>query len=70
MTSRFAHPDFDRFDFSEIPVNRDVCLMDECWIDDYEKALISLFEGGNYEEIGYIAPVTWTAQPFVDTRRP
>lgn len=51
----FDHPRFDKYSFEEIPLNRDLFLMDEIWLDEYEKSLVTMFEGGDYESVGYIS---------------
>jgi len=51
----FDHVDFDRYSFEKIPLDRDLYLMDEKWMAEYEQALLKLFNGGPYETVGYIA---------------
>lgn len=51
----FDHPKFDTYDFEQIPLNRDLYLMDEIWMDEYEKSFVTFFDGGKYENIGYIS---------------
>jgi hypothetical protein len=41
--------------FERIPVDRDLYLMDEKWMPAYKEALITLFRGGEYDNIGYIS---------------
>jgi hypothetical protein len=50
----FNHPDFDNYDFERVPLDRDVFLMDEKWLESYARAMVSGFEGGTYENVGYI----------------
>ncbi|NWJ39499.1 MAG: hypothetical protein HXX12_00825 [Geothrix sp.] len=51
----FTHPDFEVIPFEEVPLDRDVFLMGEQWLKDYESAMISMFDGGEYPNVGYIA---------------
>ena len=51
----FDHPLFDTYSFEEIPLNRDLYLMDEIWLDEYEQSLVTLFEGGDDKSVGYIS---------------
>jgi hypothetical protein len=51
----FEHPYFDVYRFDAIPLDRDCFLMDVAYIEDYEKSLLSVFSGGDYEPIGYIS---------------
>lgn len=51
----FDHSLFDKYNFEEIPLNRDLYLMDEIWMAEYEKAWVTMFEGGDYENVGYIS---------------
>ncbi|MCH9020836.1 MAG: hypothetical protein IIA73_10795, partial [Proteobacteria bacterium] len=51
----FDHPRFDKYSFEDIPLNRDLYLMDEMWLGAYEQSLVTMFEGGDYENVGYIS---------------
>lgn len=51
----FDHELIEKHPFEAIPLNRDLYLMDEKWMPDYEKALLTLFGGGEYNAVGYIA---------------
>jgi len=51
----FDHPLFDKYRFEDIPLDRDIFLMDEVWVAEYEKSLVTVFEGGTYENVGYIS---------------
>ena len=44
----FEHPYFDVYRFDTIPLDRDCFLMDEAYIEEYEKSLLSVFSGGDY----------------------
>lgn len=51
----FEHLYFDVYPFDDIPLDRDCFLMDETYIEEYEKSLLSVFSGGDCEPIGYIS---------------
>src|SRR5262245_35093535 len=51
----FEHEYFDKYAFEEVPLNRDIYLMDELWMKDYERAWLSFFAGGECENVGYIS---------------
>lgn len=51
----FDHPLFRIYAFEEVPLDRDVFLMDEQWLDQYEASLVALFNRGEYENVGYIS---------------
>lgn len=51
----FDHREFRKYDFKDVPLNRDVFLMDEKWIEEYDKALVGMFDGGEYPIVGYIS---------------
>jgi hypothetical protein len=53
----FDHEAFDKYSYEETPVNRDIYLMDEKWMAEYEASLVEVFNGNgaNYEPVGYIS---------------
>lgn len=51
----FDHELFNTYPFESVPLNRDVFLMDEQYLAEYEASLVSLFNGGEYENVGYIS---------------
>src|ERR1022692_1101501 len=53
----FEHEHFDKYAFKDIPLNRDIYLMDEKWMHDYEASLLSVFagNGAEYKPVGYIS---------------
>jgi hypothetical protein len=55
MQERFRHPEFRTYRFEDVPLNRDVFLIDECWLPEYEDARIELFNGGDWRPVGYIS---------------
>ncbi|MBT9612613.1 MAG: hypothetical protein IV108_05015 [Burkholderiales bacterium] len=55
MSRHFTHPQFDRFEFEAIPLNRDVFLMDEQWLPEWEATYLDLFKGKQFRNVGYIS---------------
>ena len=53
----FDHEMFDNYRFEEIPLDRDIYVVDEAYLHDYEGSMLRLFEGGEYEYIGYVSYV-------------
>lgn len=51
----FDHEDFDVYPFEAVPVNTDSYLMDECYIEEYEQAMLDTFSGGEGPDVGYIS---------------
>ena len=51
----FDHKLFITYPFEDVPLNRDVFLMDEQWLDQYETAMVALFNGSEYDNVGYIS---------------
>jgi hypothetical protein len=52
----FDHSQFRKYAFEEVPKDRDLYLMDEKWIHDYERAWIAYLEGpGDLDHVGYIS---------------
>ena len=41
----FEHEHFDEYVYEDIPTNRDIYLMDEKWMAEYEASLIKVFQG-------------------------
>jgi len=54
----FDHPDFDKIEYHELPIERDVYLYDEMFLTDYESMMLRFFEGEPYENIGKITDVS------------
>lgn len=50
----FEHPKFDNYSFEEIPLDRDIYLMDESYIHEYEDMLLKVFNDGEYKNVGYV----------------
>lgn len=55
MTRNFTHPQFEHFDFEKVPLDRDVFLMDERWLSEWEAGYLDLFEGKEFPNVGYIS---------------
>jgi hypothetical protein len=55
MAPIFVPLGFEKYAFEEIPADEDLYLMDEVWLDEYEKYLVSRFEGGGFKSVGYVA---------------
>lgn len=55
MTHHFTHPQFQHFAFEAVPLDRDVFLMDESWLPDWEAAYLEFFEGKEFRNVGYIS---------------
>ena len=51
----FDHPLIELLSFDEIPLNRDIFMMDERWMAAYEQDLLKMFDGTNYEPSGYVS---------------
>jgi hypothetical protein len=51
----FQHKYFDNFTFEEVPLNQDLYLVDECYLPEYEKVMLSVFDGGDYQSVGYVS---------------
>jgi len=55
----FDHEFFDVYSYEEIPLNRDCYLMDEIYIEEYEKSWVNVFNGGDSEPyaVGFISHI-------------
>lgn len=53
----FQHEKFDNYTFEDVPLNRDLFLVDERFLNDYSKAMLSFFDGDEYQYIGEIVAV-------------
>ena len=52
----FNHEKFNVYDFKDIPLNEQVYIIDEIYINDYEAQLLKFFnDGENYNPIGYVS---------------
>ncbi len=54
----FQHEDFDNYKFEEIPLNRDLFLIDECYLHQYENAMLKVFDGKKYQHVGKVGYIT------------
>jgi hypothetical protein len=48
---------FHRYELADIPLNRDIYLVDELYAQEYEEVLLSVFDGGAFRAIGLVSPV-------------
>jgi hypothetical protein len=54
----FEHPRFDRYDFEQIPLNQDVFIVGQEWMQPYEEMMLRFFDGvdgAQYETVGFIS---------------
>jgi hypothetical protein len=51
----FDHDLIKKHEFENIPLDRELYLMDEKWMPDYERSLLTLFSGGERDHVGYIS---------------
>jgi hypothetical protein len=51
----FDHPHIEKYQFEDIPIGRDLYLMDEKWMAEYDHALAKLIAGAEYDVVGYIS---------------
>lgn len=51
----FSHPQFQVFPIENVPLDRDVFLMDEKWLRTWELSYLKFFNGENFENVGYIS---------------
>src|SRR5690606_21035550 len=69
FTMAFTHPCFRVFNLDDLPLNRDLYLMDEVWLAQWEAEYIKLAEaegddddaGGDPYNVGYISRASATA---------
>lgn len=50
----FDHENFEVYDFENVPLDEDSYLMDECYMDEYELAMLNSFSTDEYTNVGYI----------------
>lgn len=53
----FDHEMFDNYSFEQIPLDRDLFVVDEIYLHEYENSMLRFFEGAKYECIGYVSYV-------------
>lgn len=56
----FANHGFQRFTLEELPLQRDIYIMDEIWMDEWESEWIKTFNGDEDADpykVGYVTPV-------------
>jgi hypothetical protein len=55
MQGPFSHPEFRTYSFENLPLNRDVFLMDEQWLREYEAARIEMFNRRSDRVVGLVS---------------
>ncbi|MGD9685783.1 MAG: hypothetical protein AB7U43_02280 [Desulfobacter sp.] len=53
----FDHHFFEVCDFEQIPLDTDTYLVDMAYAREYEEMMLKLFDGGEYEAVGYVGYV-------------
>lgn len=53
----FEHEDIEVHAMENVPLDRDIFMMDVAWMADYETALLRGIAGGDWDNIGYISYV-------------
>lgn len=55
----FGHTDIDKYAFEDIPLDRDILLMSEVYMEEFDAALGMMLQGEerNPSEVGYVSPV-------------
>lgn len=51
----FDDPKFDKYEYRDIPLNRDCYLVEEKYAADYESMYLGVFQGKDWEPIGYVS---------------
>jgi hypothetical protein len=55
MSNNFNHPWFEHFTMTSVPLNRDVFLMDESWMSEWECNYLDFFVGKPFQNVGKIS---------------
>jgi hypothetical protein len=55
MAATFSHSKFQVFSFEDVPLDRDLYLMDEKWLRPWERSYLSFFDGKDFKNVGYIS---------------
>lgn len=53
----FDHEMFDKYEFENIPLDQDLFVVDEVYIEEYENSMLRFFEGAVHEHVGYVSYV-------------
>jgi hypothetical protein len=53
----FEHEFFDVYSFESIPLDTDCYLMEDIYLEEYERALLDCFAGRDYDNVGYVSYV-------------
>ncbi|OCC25337.1 hypothetical protein MB02_01310 [Croceicoccus estronivorus] len=51
----FDHEDIEVLPIEQIPLERDIYLMDVCWMEGYSASLLNGINGGEWDNVGYIS---------------
>lgn len=51
----FEGDDIERYPIEGVPLDRDIYLMDEVWMEAYARAIQTCLAGGSYEYVGHIS---------------
>ena len=51
----FNHENFDIYDIDNIPLSEDCYLIDECYMYEYEQAMLESFKTKEYTSVGYVS---------------
>ena len=53
----FEHELFDNYSFSNIPVGKEIYVVDGAYIKEYEESMLALFQGAKYKHVGAVRHV-------------
>lgn len=53
----FEHKLYDNYEFEDTPLYRDIFIVDEVYLEDYDRMMMEFFDGADYQHIGYVTPV-------------
>lgn len=53
----FDHNNFEHYAFEDVPLDRDIYLVDEEFAAPYEAMMLALFDGGEWAPVGYMSSV-------------
>lgn len=53
----FQYEKFDNYTFEDVPLNQDLYLVDECYLHEYEKAMLAFFNGEENKKVGYVSAI-------------
>jgi hypothetical protein len=56
LDAMFDHELIEQHPYDSVPLNRDLYLMDEEWMQAYEEELLTLVRGGGHRHVGSVSP--------------